>query len=128
MSKLYKFSVTVGTEEGTCVICTETKNESIYFAEFINYDDACDYLNKCYEIVEERGNYTIYKKKGLTMKTKFEEDKEYDMAWYIGVDDCENGDEAVYQIKELINNPDYAKEFIADYRRWVEEKRRDMEE
>ena len=62
------------------------------------------------------------------MQTKFEEDKEYDIAWYIGVDDCENGDEAVYQIKELINNPDYAKEFIADYKRWVEEKRRDMED
>ena len=64
MSKLYKFSITTGTEEGTSIICTETKNKSIYFAEFINYDDACDYLNKCYEIVEERGNYTIYKKKG----------------------------------------------------------------
>ena len=64
MAKKYKFSITVGTEEGTCVICTETKNKSIYFAEFINYDDACHYLDKCYEIVEERGNYTIYKKKG----------------------------------------------------------------
>ena len=61
-------------------------------------------------------------------KTKFEGDEYYDLAWYLGVDDCENGDEAVYQIKELINNPDYAKEFIADYERWVEEKRKDMEE
>ena len=64
MAKKYKFSITVGTEQGTCIICTETKTESIYFAEFINYDDACDYLGKCYEIVEHKADYTIYKKKG----------------------------------------------------------------
>ena len=63
MPKKYKFSITVGTDQGTCVICTETKHKSIYFAEFINYDDACDYLNKCYRIVEERGNYTVYEKR-----------------------------------------------------------------
>ena len=68
------------------------------------------------------------KKGRIKMQNKFEGDEFYDIAWYLGVDGCENGDEAVYQIKELINNPDYAKEFIADYRRWVEEKRRDMEE
>ena len=59
---------------------------------------------------------------------KFEEDKEYDIAWYIGVDDCENGDEAVYQIKELINNPSYAKDFITEYEDWVEEKRRESDD
>jgi hypothetical protein len=62
------------------------------------------------------------------MKTKFEGDEFYDIAWYLGVDDCINGEEVVYQIKELINNPDYAKEFIADYEDWVEEKRKDMED
>ena len=63
MPKKYKFSITVGTDHGTCVICTETKHKSIYFAEFINYEDASDYLDKCYKIVEERANYTIYEKK-----------------------------------------------------------------
>ena len=51
------------------------------------------------------------------MKTKFEEDKLYDIAWYMGVDDCENGDEAVYPIKELINNPDYEQQFIEYYKK-----------
>jgi predicted GIY-YIG superfamily endonuclease len=37
-------------------------------------------------------------------KTKFEGDEYYDLAWYLGVDDSINGNEAVYQIKELINN------------------------
>ena len=63
MSKLYKFSITVGTEQGTCIICTETKNKSIYFAEFVDYDEASNYLDKCFEIVDYRGNYTIYKRK-----------------------------------------------------------------
>tara|TARA_R100001440_G_scaffold30711_2_gene49146 strand:+ start:667 stop:864 length:198 start_codon:yes stop_codon:yes gene_type:complete len=63
MPKKYKFSITVGTEDGTCIICTETKHKSIYFAEFINYDDACDYLNKCYQIVEYKRDYGIYEKK-----------------------------------------------------------------
>ena len=61
-------------------------------------------------------------------KTKFEGDEYYDLAWYIGVDDSINKNEAVYQIKELINNPDYAKEFIADYEKWVEEKRKEVED
>tara|TARA_R100001460_G_scaffold79239_1_gene120221 strand:+ start:293 stop:490 length:198 start_codon:yes stop_codon:yes gene_type:complete len=63
MSKLYKFSITTGTEEGTSIICTETKTKSIYFAEFVDYDEACNYLNKCFEIVDYRGNYNIYKRK-----------------------------------------------------------------
>jgi hypothetical protein len=61
-------------------------------------------------------------------KTKFEGDEYYDLAWYLGVDDCMNGEQVVDYIKDLINNPDYAKDFIADYEDWVEEKRRDMED
>ena len=62
MNKLYKFSITVGTEQDTCIICEETKNQSLYFAEFSDYEEASNYLAKCFEVVEERGNYTIYKK------------------------------------------------------------------
>ena len=61
-------------------------------------------------------------------KTKFEGDEYYDLAWYLGVDDSINGNEAVYQIKELINNPDYAKEFIEEYESWIEEKRKEVED
>ena len=64
-NKLYRFSITAGTAEGTCIICTETKTQSIYFAEFINYEDARDYLDKCFEIVEYKRDYNIYIKRGV---------------------------------------------------------------
>lgn len=64
----------------------------------------------------------------MKMQTKFEGDEYYDLVWYLGLDNCINREEIVSEIKSLINNPNYAKDFIADYEDWVEEKRRDMEE
>jgi hypothetical protein len=33
------------------------------------------------------------------MRSKFEGDEYYDLAWYLGVDDSINGNEAVYKSK-----------------------------
>lgn len=60
--------------------------------------------------------------------TKFEGDEFYDLSWFLGLDNCLSGDSVVYRIKELINNPSYAKDFITEYEDWVEEKRRESEE
>ena len=62
-------------------------------------------------------------------KTKFEGDEFYDLTWYSGLDHRHGkSHDVVDHIKELINNPDYAKDFIADYEDWVEEKRKEMED
>lgn len=60
---------------------------------------------------------------------KWEGDEFYDLAWYLGLDNRHgNSYDVVDKIKELINNPSYAKEFIADYEDWVEEKRRESDD
>ena len=61
-------------------------------------------------------------------KTKFEGDEYYDLSWFLGLDDCLSGDSVVHRIKELINNPEYSKEFIEEYETWIEEKRKEVED
>ena len=61
--------------------------------------------------------------------TKFEGDEFYDLTWYLGLDYRHGkSHDVVDHIKELINNPEYAKDFVADYENWVEEKRREIED
>ena len=59
----YNLSITTGTENGTCIITNDVNDQSEYFAEFLNYEDACDYLDNCFELIEYKDNYCVYIKK-----------------------------------------------------------------
>jgi len=62
---LYRLSITTGTEQGTCIVSEEVLGKDIYLAEFQEYEDACDFLNKCFKKIGEGRNYNYYIKKGV---------------------------------------------------------------
>jgi len=61
--KVYKFSITTGTEQETNIICNETKNQSLFFAEFVNYQDLINYLNSCFVLIKKGIDFNYYIKK-----------------------------------------------------------------
>ena len=60
LTKLYRLSITVGTEQGTNIITDEVEGESIYFAEFDDINECNDYLDNCFTIIEHGTNYNTY--------------------------------------------------------------------
>ena len=59
---LYRLSITAGTEQGTCIVSEEVLGKDIYLAEFQEYEDACNFLDKCFKKIGEGRNYDYYVK------------------------------------------------------------------
>tara|TARA_R100000030_G_scaffold98242_1_gene87965 strand:- start:993 stop:1190 length:198 start_codon:yes stop_codon:yes gene_type:complete len=59
---LYRLSITAGTEQGTCIVSEEVLGKDIYLAEFQEYEDANNFLNKCFKKIGEGRNYNYYVK------------------------------------------------------------------
>ena len=59
---LYRLSITAGTEQGTCIVSEEVLGKDIYLAEFQEYEDACNFLDKCFKKIGEGRNYNYYVK------------------------------------------------------------------
>ena len=60
---LYRLSITAGTEQGTCIISEEVLGKDIYLAEFQEYEDACNFLNRCFKKIGMGRNYNYYIRK-----------------------------------------------------------------
>lgn len=64
MNKIYNFSITTGTEEGTCIISELILGKDIYFAEFTDFRDASDFLYKCFKMIGTGKDYCAYIRRG----------------------------------------------------------------
>ena len=71
MNRIYKLSITAGTEQGTCIISDEMLGKDIYLAEFQEYEDASNFLDRCFKKIGMGRNYNYYiRKEGEKNKWK----------------------------------------------------------
>jgi len=63
MNRIYKLSITAGTEQGTCIISDEMLGKDIYLAEFQEYEDASNFLDRCFKKIGMGRNYNYYIRK-----------------------------------------------------------------
>ncbi len=63
MNYLYRLSITAGTEEGTCIVSDWIMGKDIWLAEFQEYEDASNFLNRCFKKIGEGRNYHYYVRK-----------------------------------------------------------------
>jgi len=63
MNRIYKLSITAGTEQGTCIVSDEILGKDIYLAEFQEYEDAYNFLNRCFKKIGMGRNYNYYIRK-----------------------------------------------------------------
>ena len=71
MNRLYRLSITTGTEQGTCIISDEMLGKDIYLAEFQEYEDASNFLDRCFKKIGMGRNYNYYiRKEGEKNKWK----------------------------------------------------------
>tara|TARA_R100001440_G_scaffold13057_4_gene22892 strand:- start:43 stop:252 length:210 start_codon:yes stop_codon:yes gene_type:complete len=63
MNRIYKLSITAGTEQGTCIVADEILGKDVYLAEFQEYEDACNFLNRCFKKIGMGRNYNYYIRK-----------------------------------------------------------------
>ena len=71
MNRIYKLSITAGTEQGTCIVSDEIMGKDIYLAEFQEYEDASNFLDRCFKKIGMGRNYNYYiRKEGEKNKWK----------------------------------------------------------
>jgi len=63
MEKLYRFSITSGTENDTCIISDCINGVDSYHAEFSNIQEANFYIDNCYKQIGKYENYNYYLRK-----------------------------------------------------------------
>jgi len=63
MNELLKLSITHDADNDTFVIANTVLNKDMFFAEFNTFDEACNYLDKCFKKVGDGIDFNYYIKK-----------------------------------------------------------------